>query len=189
MTHFFIALCHVICRSTFWEFYSRWHGPLLISLWRRQGLLWPNGKLQVWDTHRPFWVHLWKGVLWERSAVWMHRWVSTLCITVSVAVWQTILKCNGCKEYMLVIAHKCVGSVGQLLGLQLCWLIYLPSAVRWVGCWLISAGFSYVFGCLTIVWSKMALSRTTRLSFMLHQTSPGLFRWGRQGSKKKNGGL
>lgn len=81
---FFYPLSCVIGRSAFWEFYSRGYVSLLISVWSRQRLLWPNGKLQMWDTHRSIWVHLWKGVLRQRSAVWMYRWVSSLCVSLSV---------------------------------------------------------------------------------------------------------
>lgn len=66
------------CRSAFWEFYSRGYVPLLLSVWSRQRLLWPYGKLQMWDSHGSVWVHLWEGVLRERSPVRMHRWVSGL---------------------------------------------------------------------------------------------------------------
>ena len=67
------------CRSAFWEFYSRGYVPLLLSVWSRQRLLWPDGKLQMWDSHGSVWVHLWEGLLRERSPVRMHRWVSGLC--------------------------------------------------------------------------------------------------------------
>ena len=67
------------CRSAFWEFYSRGYVPLLLSVWSRQRLLWPDGKLQMWDSHGSVWVHLREGLLRERAPVRMHRWVSGLC--------------------------------------------------------------------------------------------------------------
>lgn len=66
-------ISYVPGRSAFWEFYPRGYGPLLISLWSWKRLLWPNGQLQMWNTHGSIWMRLWEGLLWERSAVWMHR--------------------------------------------------------------------------------------------------------------------
>lgn len=77
-------ISYVPGRSTFWEFYPRGYGPLLLSLWSWKRLLWPNGQLQMWDTHRSIWMRLWEGLLRERSTVWMHRWVSGLSPTTSV---------------------------------------------------------------------------------------------------------
>lgn len=153
------ALSYVLGRSAFWEFYSRGYVPLLISVWSRQRLLWPDGKLQVWDTHGSFWVHLWEGILREGSTVRMHRWVPSLCVAVSV-----VFSCVGiCPHTPWVntkyfgTAHESVDRLGSTFGLS----CVGSSICRWL--WvglaapLILLEFSHLFGDqLAGGWSKRA---------------------------------
>lgn len=69
-----------------------------------------------------------------------------------------------------LIAHE---SAGQQFWSQLCQLMHLLLAITWVGCPADLAGFSYLFvDQLAGVWSKMALSGTTRAVLYVASHTP-----------------
>ena len=146
-----------MARSAFWEFYSRGHVPLLLSVWSWQRLLRPNGKLQVRDTHGSIWVHLREGVLRERSTVWVHRWVSGRTLSVSCCV-----KSDPQTQWLKPLSSYCSWVNWAAPLVSACWHAFVTSGEL---CRIL-AEFSYLFGHqLAGVWSKMTLSRTPRWPF------------------------